>query len=67
MDKSNIKNKGKTFDPQSWKSNNYVRSNREKLNIKKINNLRVYQKSFPILGAPIIFPSTVGVCIRHSL
>jgi hypothetical protein len=36
MDKSNIKNKGKTFDPQSWKSNNYVRSNREKLNIKKI-------------------------------
>ena len=67
MDKSNLKNEVKTFDQQSWKSNYYMRSNREKLNIKKIHNLRVYQKSFPILGAPIIFPSTVGVCIRHSL
>ena len=51
---------------QSWKSDNYIGSNREKSNIYSCNirkncNLIVNQNLFCILGAPILFkPAVTG-------
>jgi hypothetical protein len=47
---------------QSWKSNNFMRSNREIFNISVArlkNTSLTYHKWFCILGAPIIFSSIV--------
>ena len=43
----------------NWKSNNCMRSNTEKFNIERMNNLMEYKKLCHILGTLILFSPTL--------